>query len=615
MRSNLQQTVKLAGPYQIEEAEIVSYDPRDPRSMTVRMYGSGTVIRKCTGMTANLKSGMRVLAVVNRYRHGVVVLGALQDADYVAANGSTVKSLHPPSNLVTIEGIGFLVAQWDFYPGNSEICYQVQHNLTNSEDGNETSVLITKGSQYIMDAAPGVTHYFRVRALQWISENNIMYSAWSVWVSGEAETVPLHHASHEYGGLDQVDIDWRQILSLRITALTGFFVEVMSGLLARSGPDLVVAQQSLDLSANVPGSGALYCLISVNSSGTLTATNGTAVANLGALALTDIPDTPSGNFRLAAVQLYYGQTGIIEDNIKDLRWPQEKLASLIGVPDIDFPQLRIVAAVGGDYDNVQEAITELAGLGGGVVLIMPGGYTSTTINLAASVYITTWGNVELNTASGPVLLLPASGGIRIEEVQLKSTGGGPAISFPSGSTAILRLLSCRIVHISGSYAIDASVADPSAALSLIDSFVEFASGGIHTKAVLNLNRTEIAGNVIQAASAGALTIDGGHIYGALTITTTAACYGAPRIDGVVTGVPAGYYVNSSGKIVPGVPSLSDVAITGIADGDILQYVLANARWENKAPREQFVVMETGVTPPNPLISSDGTDWIYTSRYR
>lgn len=144
---------------------------------------------------------------------------------------------------------------------------------------------------------------------------------------------PPHHLLHEYLGVDQVNVDWRQITTLRVYAYSGFTIGVLAGLLPRSGADLVVPSQTIDLTSHVPAAGALYVLISVDSTGALVATDGTAAGGLLTLTLGDIPDTPSGNFRLAAVRLYAGQTAISEstasNDIRDLRWPQERLASSI----------------------------------------------------------------------------------------------------------------------------------------------------------------------------------------------------------------------------------------------------------------------------------------------
>jgi hypothetical protein len=168
-------------------------------------------------------------------------------------------------------------------------------------------------------------HWYAIRATdQRIDENGASGGS-------AALNMPPHHILHEYLGVDQVNFDFRQLTTLRVYAAGALTVGVLSGLLPRPGADLVVPTQTIDLASHVPASGALYCLISVDSAGAIVGTDGVATTGVFSLTLGDIPDTPAGNFRLAAVRLYTGQTVISEstskNDIRDLRWPQERLAS------------------------------------------------------------------------------------------------------------------------------------------------------------------------------------------------------------------------------------------------------------------------------------------------
>lgn len=176
-------------PYTIERARVVSYDPRDPRSIAISLSG-GRVIRNCTA-TGEVRVGASVLAIVSHYDNGVVVIGSVQDAVSISSSGTTGNraALNPPANLRTANGVQQIVLLWDFYPGNDGVCYQVQHNAAAAEDGNEVLALVTKGSIYLYGASAGVTRYFRVRAVQWLSASNVLSSAWSNWVSGSAATL------------------------------------------------------------------------------------------------------------------------------------------------------------------------------------------------------------------------------------------------------------------------------------------------------------------------------------------------------------------------------------------------------------------------------------------
>lgn len=160
---------------------------------------------------------------------------------------------------------------------------------------------------------------------------------------GTIYNTPLHAPTHGYLGIDQVNIDWRQITNLRVYAISGFTVGVMPGLLPRSGADLVVPAQTIDLTSHIPGSGLYrYVLISIDSTGAIAVTNGATQTGLMGLTLADIPDTPAGNFRLAAIRLYDGQAAINENtssnDMRDLRWPQERLAGVMNFIELgDVP--------------------------------------------------------------------------------------------------------------------------------------------------------------------------------------------------------------------------------------------------------------------------------------
>lgn len=175
-------------PYTLEQATVVSYDPRDPRSIAIRVSG-GRVIRNCMSSGGAVSVGSTVMAVISHYDNCAIIIGSVQNSASIAANGTEGSNvaLNPPSGLRvthTVREIGF---HWDFYPGNDKICYQVQHNAAGAEDGNEVSALVTKGSSFFYDCpTPGGTRYFRVRSLQWISAGNVLYSAWGAWTQGTA---------------------------------------------------------------------------------------------------------------------------------------------------------------------------------------------------------------------------------------------------------------------------------------------------------------------------------------------------------------------------------------------------------------------------------------------
>lgn len=214
--------------------------------------------------------------------------------------------------------------------GNGKGQIDVGNNMVNVRLVENSSVIeVINGGVPLVDGllvriikpAEDPLHWYAVRATdQRVDENAIDPTIYA--------NVGPHHRTHEYLAADQINIDWRQLTNLRVYAIAGTLtVGVLPGIIPRPGADLVVASQVINLASHVPAAGALYCLISIDSTGTIVATDGTAVDSPIDLALTDIPDTPTGNFRLAAVRLYATQTTISEstqsNDMRDLRWPQE----------------------------------------------------------------------------------------------------------------------------------------------------------------------------------------------------------------------------------------------------------------------------------------------------
>lgn len=154
---------------------------------------------------------------------------------------------------------------------------------------------------------------------------------------GYNPNVGLHAINHQYLGVDPIYINWRQIMPLGVFPSSGLTVQIFGGYLPHTGADIYIPDQTVDLTASVPGSGARYSLISFNlTTGAVTVTDGTINAGgFSSLTYADIPDTPAGCWRSCAVALYFGQTAIIETNDErdffDVRWPEEFPAGVSGV--------------------------------------------------------------------------------------------------------------------------------------------------------------------------------------------------------------------------------------------------------------------------------------------
>ena len=164
-------------------------------------------------------------------------------------------------------------------------------------------------------------------------------SAWPSQASGDntggwdgSAYVGKHANQHWYFGGDPMLVHLRAFTPLRVYAAGGMYIGVQPGIIPRAGVDLNIAGQVISLSDEIPlvSGQQRYSLITLDSNGLLAVTRGTVVTGLMGLSLANVPDTPAGHFRLAAVRCYYGQTSINESatstDIIDLRWPQESIA-------------------------------------------------------------------------------------------------------------------------------------------------------------------------------------------------------------------------------------------------------------------------------------------------
>lgn len=162
-----------------------------------------------------------------------------------------------------------------------------------------------------------------------------------------------HSVNHQYLSIDPVYLNWRQITPLGVfpTNPATLSVQVHAGYIPRPGADIFVNDQLVDLTASVPVSGARYSLISYDSTGTVVVTDGTVnTGGFSALTAADIPDTPAGNWRSAAIVLYAGQTSIVETRSEidffDLRFPEERTAGSVSPSDIPLANTHILVGNG-----------------------------------------------------------------------------------------------------------------------------------------------------------------------------------------------------------------------------------------------------------------------------
>lgn len=154
--------------------------------------------------------------------------------------------------------------------------------------------------------------------------------------------------------VDPVYIDISQVTTLSVQPSSGLSVQIWPGTIPRPGIDAFVPAQLVDLTASVPVSGARYALISYDSTGAVVVTDGAINAGgFPALTQADIPATPAGNWRTAAIALYAGQTEIVrtrgENDFWDLRFPEESTAGAVAPGDITLTDAHIIV---GNASNV-----------------------------------------------------------------------------------------------------------------------------------------------------------------------------------------------------------------------------------------------------------------------
>ena len=166
-----------------------------------------------------------------------------------------------------------------------------------------------------------------------------------------------HHATHEYGGGDDVYVEWRRLMGLRVGRPVAFVVEVDWGYIFRGGVWLQapVGATTVDLTAEqaaLVGTQAQMILISLDSTGAIAQTNGVIVASPAALTIANCPTPPVGNIPLAAIRIYATQTAIGDTpsapDIIDLRFPTYSAMGTHSILSVTHDDTTPAACVRGD---------------------------------------------------------------------------------------------------------------------------------------------------------------------------------------------------------------------------------------------------------------------------
>lgn len=136
-------------------------------------------------------------------------------------------------------------------------------------------------------------------------------------------TVPIHGSSHFISNFDPVFITTQQIVDSLVYSLsTGITVHINAGLVSFSNDIVSVQSQNINLINYVPtGTGAIWAIVRVNSSGTASIQNNMSyVDSVTQLGYYNVPTIDIGYIPLAAVKLWYGQTSLSTSDIVDLRY-------------------------------------------------------------------------------------------------------------------------------------------------------------------------------------------------------------------------------------------------------------------------------------------------------
>lgn len=188
----LRQAIQQESAARIEIGTVIAADIRGTNSCAVRLSG-GRVCTRTYNCVDGLQPGDEVIVAHLDGKDRLVIMAHIQDTYRSTLSNRSI--LAPPNNLVALGIPGGVWAEWDAYPGDATLCWQIQHHDSGSDDANATDAIVTMGSYFLYqvvdedaDLGTPVTRYFRVRAIRWLSDNNVMYSSWSSWTSGTSVT-------------------------------------------------------------------------------------------------------------------------------------------------------------------------------------------------------------------------------------------------------------------------------------------------------------------------------------------------------------------------------------------------------------------------------------------
>ncbi len=183
----LRQFIREESPSRMELGTVVATDTGQIRNVSIRLSG-GRVTSRALLTYDGLEVGDKVIVVyIEGLNHIVVIATVLSEYE---TSSSTMGLLAPPANFTVSGAVRGVMATWDVYPGES-LSYIIERAPDSGGDpdtGNVTTALVSRGSMYLYVTTANANHasetwHMRARALRWIGNSNIMYSAWSAWSS------------------------------------------------------------------------------------------------------------------------------------------------------------------------------------------------------------------------------------------------------------------------------------------------------------------------------------------------------------------------------------------------------------------------------------------------
>jgi hypothetical protein len=190
----------------------------------------------------------------------------------------------------------------------------------------------------------------------------------SPWTQKPPANIANHAKSHGWAAWDPVEVTPEQFLALLVRPEVGTMnVHIFGGEFYVNGADHVKENETLDLAASVPATGAQWGIIEIDEDGVSYVTLGSVVAGRELLEREDIPQPTALRKRLCAIKFYAGQTQVIktptDTDIIDLRF--NGFASGGGVPLLDPDSVVITDAAGNldtdanfMWDVVRQALTK-----------------------------------------------------------------------------------------------------------------------------------------------------------------------------------------------------------------------------------------------------------------